>query len=283
MATARTTDEALRQVADGLARLEFDAAEASRRFAQVLRSLADDARRESTRRASQLRQARDALASSPEEEAARARAAVDQCASALAAAERAVTGLEHALQVHDQAARAYLPLVRDGVARGRAELARMGVQVDAYRAARLSGQSGSASGTAGLGSTATAGGGSGALSEVLARYGLQLVPLSSLTWDAVTSYDRGSPADYRFAAEKWLTTIAPALDAGGDLASISASDAGRPERRQLGPVATLFLDHPISVSATGAGTYDVGMGRHRCVAFQQLGFDDPLIPVRVLG
>lgn len=294
MAEIRTVDEALTAVDAALARWAGASAEVLARGMTSAGASRSEADAEVSRRARLVSELTDVLAVLGDDEPLKA-----ATAAALSRAKESLeTGRRAAARIADVAERVAAlqnSHVRNGQAfteAARADLARRGGELGAYRQAGAGlGTTALLGGSGGGGAARTLGGlalgsaagrspdGGAADASWLADRGFADVDvtLADYSDNPITGdFGRGGlgRADYRWAVTCWDEVIRPGLDRGMTREDFAARDAARGARppRSYAEVYDMFLgDDPIQIDRRPDGTLRVGSGRHRIEIARELG------------
>lgn len=270
-----TRSEAIRVVAHALRQFDHEAprfvSDARTGLDSVVRQISTEL--DSRRRA--LEAAKAALAAADEENYRSCLAAVERATDLVSRAEGAHRRAICAAESHAGVARRFLGETDRAVGHGVSMLWQLDEAIERYAAGAAGAVTpGAAFNSAGSAATGDSGGGGG-LDSILAAHGLEIVSVDvpDYSENPVLSYDRGTPADYRWAVEKWDTVIAPGIEAGMGRDGFARKDAevDAPDGRRLAGVYDAMLNRPITLARRADGSIDVNGGRHRLDAARQLG------------
>jgi hypothetical protein len=272
MTEVRTRDEELASIDDGLVRWAEAATDLLARAAVTVTAARSAAETEAGRWARLVAELTDLLAALPPGDKllpvatanlARARQSLD--AAERASAQLADVAARTAALQRSQAANTV-----GFVAAARADLARRGGELGAYRAAG-----------AGLSAAPWRPGGVAAAAQAapwLAGSKMSDFDVAQADFadnPIVGTFGRGglSRADYRWAVSTWDELVRPGLDRGMIRDDFAARDAacGAPPLRRTADVYDMFLKDPIRVERRPDGSLNVLNGRHRLQIAGELG------------
>jgi hypothetical protein len=290
MAEIRTRDEALAAVDAGLAQWSGASVDLLTRALAAAGAAQSEAESEVARRASLVAQLTDTLACLRADDPLRAVVAAQlaRARDSLAAGQRAAAALagitERVAALHRSQARN----TQSFAEAARADLARRGGQLTAYRATGAGGPAGGRPGRPGV-AAAVGGLAVGAAGAVgadpgraawLAGNGLSDVDVAAIDFsdNPITGmWGRGelTRADYRWAVTAWDEVIRPGLDRGmsrDDFAARDAASGAREHRRYADVYDWFFSDtERIKLDRWPDGTVHVANGRHRFEIARELG------------
>jgi hypothetical protein len=295
MTGVRTRDEALAVIDRALAQWAADSGGVLTQAVAAAAGALAVAETEAARRAAGVVALEQRLAAMRSDDPGRGTVAAQlaRAREALQAARQAVAQLAGILARVTQLQRAHVRNTAACISAARADLARRGVELSAYRAAGGGAGGGGMPGViAPLGglSLATASAPAGnAIPQWLAASGMADFSVAEAdftdnpivgTWGR----DGFSRTDYRWAVTTWDQVIRPGLDRGLTRDDFEARDVAcgaRPERR-IANVYDWFLGtDKIVVERRPDGTLNVGNGRHRIEIARELGI--PSLPAQVSG
>ena len=293
MTEIRTRDEALAAVDAAFTQWAEASAEALARAMTSAGAAQSEADAQVSRRAQRVSELTDALAVLRDDEPLKAVITADlaRAKESLETGKRAAAGIASVVARVAALQRSHVRNSQAFAEAARADLARRGGELGAYR------QAGAGAGTAGLlgrfsggGAARTPGGlalgaagrasygGTGGASW-LADRGFADVNVALADYSdnpIVGKFGRGglTRADYRWAVTTWDEVIRPGLDKGMTRDAFAASDAARGARppRSYAEVYDMFLGKdPIQIDRRPDGTLHVGSGRHRIEVARELG------------
>jgi hypothetical protein len=290
----RTRDEALTAVDAALAQWAGASAEVLARAMTSAAGAQSEADAQVSRRAQRVSGLTDALAALRDDEPLKAVIAGDlaRAKESLERGKRAAAGIAGVATRVAALQRSQGRNTQAFVEAARADLARRGGELGAYR------QAGFGAGTAGLLGGPGGGGAAGTLGGLalggaagrvsdggavgaswLADRGFADVDVALADYSdnpIVGKFGRGglTRADYRWAVTAWDEVIRPGLDRGMTRDDFAARDAARGARppRSYAEVYDMFLGQdPIQIARRPDGTLYVGSGRHRLEIARELG------------
>lgn len=289
MAEIRTRDEALAAVDAALVHWAGASAEVLARAMTSAGAAQADADAQVSRRAQRVSELIDALAVLGDDEPLKALIAIDlaRAKESLETGERAAAGIAG---VAARVAALQRSQVRNSQAfaeAARADLARRGGELGAYRQADASvGTADPLGRFSGGGAVRTLGGAAGRARDGgaggaswLTDHGFADVDITLAEYSdnpIVGKFGRGglTRADYRWAVTTWDEVIRPGLDKGMTRDDFAARDAARGVRppRSHAEVYDMFLgEDPIQIDRRPDGKLHVGSGRHRIEVARELG------------
>lgn len=289
MAQIRTRDEALAAVDAALAQWSEASADLLTRARAAVGAAQAEAEAEVGRRSSLVAQLTDLLASLPADDRLRpvVAAQLARAKESLAAGQRAVAALAAMAARVAALHRSQVRNTQAFIEAARADLARRGGELAAYRAAGggpgLFGGSGMPTSVV-AGASARGSGVGGVRARWLGDSGLTEVDVAAVDFsdNPVTGkFGRAdlTRADYRWAVTAFDEVIRPGLDAGLTRDDFAARDAGsgaRPLRRYADVYDWFVGTERIKVERRTDGTTNVTNGRHRFEIARELGI--PRLP-----